>query len=584
MTCIKTQLIRICIVNSFLLLCLCALKAQQGFDIDGVANQLNDPKKIGHIATESLGKEIFQSGSADFILSALEAKMNGHAAWAYFYMIKSTAVYLKGFNSDINNLEPILNPAVKPEAMELFAKAMNEAYLTRNDQFIAQTSIVYGLRCYAMNELELAVTYALNGLELNDKLKLENSPPNHMMVGEILYKIREYKESVKHSLKAYSIWEKLNATSEKKRMMWSCNTAALGYHRLQQYDSAFFWYKKGIQLADEIKLPVWRGIISGNMGQIYFEQKKFDTALSLLQKDYNISKEERLYDNAANSLQWAARTQLALGNKEKALEYVREAFNLLEKIPNTNYLRNTNEAAMEVFKSMGEYDSAFFYNAKYNALNDSLERVVALSGIAVSKARANDEKSRYSIQSLQKEKEKQLLYRNILIAVIILLGIIGFLFITRQRLKSRLEVEMMQKEITTARQQMNMFTQNILEKTNLIEKLEQQLSGNGISSEQQLLITELCHQTILTEDDWIRFKLLYEKIYPGFFKQLKQKASDITIAENRMAALIRLQLTTKQIAAMLGISVDSVHKTRQRLRHRIHLNSDENLDDFIAAI
>ena len=51
-----------------------------------------------------------------------------------------------------------------------------------------------------------------------------------------------------------------------------------------------------------------------------------------------------------------------------------------------------------------------------------------------------------------------------------------------------------------------------------------------------------------------------------------------------MAALIRLQLTSKQMAAMLGISVDSVHKTRQRLRQRLQLNPDVNLDDFIAGI
>jgi DNA-directed RNA polymerase specialized sigma24 family protein len=51
-----------------------------------------------------------------------------------------------------------------------------------------------------------------------------------------------------------------------------------------------------------------------------------------------------------------------------------------------------------------------------------------------------------------------------------------------------------------------------------------------------------------------------------------------------MAALTRLQLTSKQMAAMLGISVDSVHKTRQRLRQRLQLGSDKNLDEYIAGM
>lgn len=592
MSCFKTQLFRICITGSLVIVCLCSSNAQsKSFNVDEVAKELNDPLKIGRIAVESLGGEVFQSGNADSILNALEAKMKTHAARCYFYIIKSTAVYLEGYKNDLNIYEQKLDPAVKPAAMELFAKAMQEAYLTGDDRFIAQISIVYGLRCYAMKELELAATYALNGLELNEKLNIENSPPNHMVVGEILYRIREYKESVKQSLKAYTKWEQQNATSEKKRMMWSCNTAALGYHRQGLYDSAFIWYRKAMQLADELKLEVWNGIISGNMGQIYYEQKKYDTALALLLTDHRISTKEGLFDNAANSLQWAARTNIQLGNKTTALQQVREALALLKNNPDVQYLRNTYYTATEVFKALGGYDSAFYYNAKHAALNDSLERVIALSGIAVSKARANDEKNRYSIQSLQKEKEKQLFQRNILMAAIVLLGIVGFLIITRQRLKSKLRVERMQQEtqrmeqeITAAREQLNMFTENIVEKTSLIEKLEEQVKSKGLSADKELLIAELSQQTILTEDDWLKFKSLFEKIYPSFFQKLKENAGDITVAEQRMAALTRMQLTSKQMAAMLGISVDSVHKTRQRLRQRLQLSSDINLEEYIAGI
>jgi tetratricopeptide (TPR) repeat protein/DNA-binding CsgD family transcriptional regulator len=588
----KTQFFRICIVISFVWCCLCSVNAQpKPFDVNEVAKLLNDPLKKGQIAVESLGAEVFQSGNADSILIALEAKMKTHAAWCYFYIIKSTAVYLEGYKNDPNIHEQKLDPAVKPAAMELFAKAMQEAYLTGDDWFIAQISIVYGLRCYAMKEFELAATYALNGLELNEKLNIENSPPNHMVVGEILYKIKEYKESVKQSLKAYTKWEQQKATGEKKRMMWSCNTAALGYHRQGLYDSAFIWYRKAMQLADELKLTVWNGIISGNMGQIYYEQQKYDSALTLLVTDYRISTKEGLFDNAANSLQWAARTNIQLGNKTTSLQQVREALALLKNNPDVHYLRNAYYTATEVFKALGDYDSAFYYNAKHGALNDSLERVIALSGIAVSKARANDEKSRYHIQALQREKEKQLLQRNILIAAIILLGIVGFLVITKQRLKTKLRVERMrqetqrmEQEIASASEQLNMFTENIVEKTTLIEKLEEQVKGNGLSADKQLLITEISQQTILTEEDWMKFKSLFEKIYPSFFQELKENSADITVAEQRMAALIRLQLTSKQMAAMLGISVDSVHKTRQRLRQRLQLNADLNLEEYIAGI
>ena len=591
MSLFKTRLHHICILLMFGFHFICHADAQAPLNVTEIEKLFNNKSTGFKISIDTLAKDVYASGKAQLILKELESKASNNHFRSRLFMLKASIIYYESIQPQQNELEQNVDPKIKPVALDLLAKSMQEAYLSGDAWLIAQTSLNYGYFCAAIKELEYAVTYTTNGLELNEKNNFENTPVDYQVVGELLFKIREYEESVKFSLKALKTWEFGQVERDIKRMMWVCNTTALGYHRLQMYDSAFFYYNKAMQYADELKLDVWKGIVSGNMGQIYFAQTKYDTALSLLQTDYSISKKEKLYDNAANSLQWAARTQLQLGNKEVALQQVREAFKLLAIIPNMNYLRNTYQTAAEVFKSMGEYDSAFYYNTKYSVLNDSLERVVALSGIAVSKARANDEKSRYSIQSLQKEKEKQVLLRNILIGAILLLGMVGFLVITKQRLKAKLEVaqveqekQLMQHEMASAREQLNMFTENIVEKTSLIEKLEEQVKDKVVSNEQQSLITEISHQTILTEDDWIRFKLLYEKIYPGFFQQLKKTAADITLAEQRMAALIRLQLTSKQIAAMLGISVDSVHKTRQRLRQRLQLSSNVNLDEFIEGI
>jgi DNA-binding CsgD family transcriptional regulator len=64
--------------------------------------------------------------------------------------------------------------------------------------------------------------------------------------------------------------------------------------------------------------------------------------------------------------------------------------------------------------------------------------------------------------------------------------------------------------------------------------------------------------------------------------KLKDSFPDITSAEQRMAALTRLRLTTRQIASMLGISVDSVHKSRQRLRQRLNLAADASLEEVLS--
>ena len=110
------------------------------------------------------------------------------------------------------------------------------------------------------------------------------------------------------------------------------------------------------------------------------------------------------------------------------------------------------------------------------------------------------------------------------------------------------------------------------------------MQESNASSGQQETILVLSNLTILTDEDWDKFKLLFEKIYPMFFQRLKTTTPDITVAEQRMAALIRLQLTTRQMASMQGISPDSVHKTRQRLRHRLSVSNETNLERFLGHV
>ena len=553
---------------------------------DSWLKKLSDPGDKYNAGFNQLDSLLLVTDSVStflFLNELLEiGKKKGNHFQARFNCIKSRQLYNK-------NLKKL--PEVKEEVKQLFSRAIHEAYQSDDDYLIAFVSLRYGGLIYHFGELELAVMYSMNGVELYEKLAGENTPQVYQSLSDLLYKIKEYRESVAYSHKAIHAWENTYPGPYRYPVMLCMNTVALGYHRQNMYDSALIFYNKSLQLADKIKNEVWKGIISGNMGQVYYQQQKYDSALALLSLDYRTSKAAGYYDNAANSLQWAARTELAKGNKSTALAHVRESLQLLQKRPDLNYLNNTYFAAVKIFEASGSYDSALHYNKLYTRLNDSLERVIIVSSLAISKARMNDEKSRYSIQNLQKEKNAQALMRNIIISGVLLLAVLALLVVNSWRIRSKHRLEkimqdklMMEQEMASAKSQLKMFTQNIIEKTVLIESLEQRAKNQTRTAEHQQIITQLSAQTILTEEDWEQFKALFEKIYPGFFINLKEKVMDITIAEQRMAALSRLHLTARQMAAILGISVDSVHKSRQRLRLRLQLASDINMEEYLANL
>ena len=601
MTAIRRNTLHLILLVGFLPTCTIASSQRKlGLEPDKWAVELS---KGGLTEVNSMGSLSSQLMQADTLralrfLDSVESSDNakGYFFTAHFCMVKAKYLYDKfgGYDKYKDRASKELKP-IKEQMMKLYADAIDAAYHTEDDRTIGWVSFYSATLMRHFGETGWAVMYSKNGVDLFEKAKYDVEPTVYIVLAELLYEVREYEESMIYAKKGIFAWEKVKDEKDYqdayRYKIRGLVTIGLINYKNNQPDSASAYYRQALQLATERKDSLWRGKVLGNMGRIMYAQNKLDSAYSLFKTDYQNSKTDSMYDNAANASDWAARANLARGNKVAALGEARAAIRLLSLWPSGPYLRDTYYTLTQVFRALGNYDSAFYYNDRYTELNDSLEKEVATSSLAISKAKLNDEVSRFNIQKLNKEKQTQIVLRNIIIAGIVLLSILILLILNRNRLKTKVKMEriekekiLMEQEIASAQTQLKMFTENIIEKTNLIEKLEQQIIGRDISAGQQAIITELTLQTILTEEDWNKFRSLFEKIYPGFFIKLKEKFPDITLAEQRMAALTRLRLTTKQIASILGISIDSVHKTRQRLRQRLQVDAETTIDELISKL
>ena len=79
------------------------------------------------------------------------------------------------------------------------------------------------------------------------------------------------------------------------------------------------------------------------------------------------------------------------------------------------------------------------------------------------------------------------------------------------------------------------------------------------------------------------FKAYFEKAYPGYMRRLRSAFPTLSDAEERLFLFIKLNLNRKEVAAMLGISADSVKKTRYRLRKRLLLTEEGDLDGYVRG-
>jgi tetratricopeptide (TPR) repeat protein len=558
--------------------------------------QLNEVNSLGSLTQQLI--EVDSVRSARFLDSLERSPLaRGYFFRTFFCMIKADVLYAKYGSLEkfkdrhAKELQPI-----KEQMMKLYADALDAVYRTGKDITIGWVNFYSARRMRHFGETSWAVMYSKNGVDLFEKVGYPVEPPVYTELAELLFDVREYDEASLYARKGLLAWKGNNyEEAYKERFPYKFKIRALqtighGFYQRRLYDSAAVYYQQALSIAVSNNDNTWTGKCLGNIGRLLYAARQFDSAYTLFNKDY-VANKDSAYHDAARASYWMANTSLNKGQALQALEEARQAVRLLKRWPEGNYLRDSYASLSQIFRAMGNYDSAFYYNDRYQVLHDSLEKQVATSSLAISKAKLNDEVSRFNMERLDQQKKTEVLWRNILIVGILLVAVICIIAVNRQRLKEKIQKEQTEKEkqfveqeVASAREQLRMFTSSIVEKTSLIEKLEEQVRGKTASAEQQAIMNELSQQTILTQDDWTRFKLLFEKIYPGFFIQLKEKFPEITVAEQRMAALTKLRLTTKQVASMLGISVDSVHKSRQRLRQRLQISSDDSLDELVAQL
>lgn len=111
-----------------------------------------------------------------------------------------------------------------------------------------------------------------------------------------------------------------------------------------------------------------------------------------------------------------------------------------------------------------------------------------------------------------------------------------------------------------------------------IEELNNATAGNHENKRYEMLSAIL-----LEKDDELRFRKNFNDLYPGFIDKLRHEYPNLTSGNELLCMLIALNMKNEEIALALGISRDSLATSRYRLRSRLNLSKDTDLDNFIKS-
>lgn len=154
-----------------------------------------------------------------------------------------------------------------------------------------------------------------------------------------------------------------------------------------------------------------------------------------------------------------------------------------------------------------------------------------------------------------------------------------------------LKNEKLQADIEHKNSQLASTAMNLVRKMEIFSKIKDDLNAfknneelKPASKELQKIIRLIDSELDVTQE-WEQFTDHFDQVHSNFLKKLKEQWPDLSPTELKMAAYLRLNLTSKEIAHLMSISIRGVETGRYRLRKKLGLTSNEtSLYDFLMSI
>jgi tetratricopeptide (TPR) repeat protein/DNA-binding CsgD family transcriptional regulator len=378
------------------------------------------------------------------------------------------------------------------------------------------------------------------------------------------------------------------------------NACVLGrsYLQLSSYDEArreFEWALEQLPV-ERVKHTAWAGILNGDIGLTLFEEKKYEKAVPYLQKGLSLCEQSQLWDNASRFSAKLARIELIRQEPQRAYKVAELTLTMARRIrdsvqPIGLYMTEPYQLMSDCSRALGRYMQAVLYADSAALASEQWHQVRDVAH--KHKAEIAIELERHEAQQalLEKEKERQLLYRNGLLLLTLLGLVIAALLYNRQNLKDRHRQQQLLAEKQLAETELEHAVaqlQQLRQRNKLIAKVEKRWETQAANTlrdfARQQMLNELHHSVLLTEDAWRAFTNLLDKVYPGFQYRLKAKLPGLSPAETRFLTLQKLGYTHQEMAAMLGVGLGAIRQYRLRLRRKLNLADDGEIEQLVAKI
>lgn len=473
-----------------------------------------------------------------------------------------------------------------------------------------------GLSYDYMRLTDLAMNYYTKALDIAQKNNLnEEEAILCNNIASVFQTQKKYDESDSLFKRAIIINEELKVP---QRLFVNYNNLSVNYAHKKDYNKALEYAFLAVHQLDATKDSDMIILMQRNIGSIYLKQKEPRMALQLLKQveEYQLKHHQEYYLTGTYLIM--TNVYNLLEQKEMVGNYLKKALALSDKYNNVYDKKVLLVELSNYYEGIGQHRTAFEMLKQSMALKDSLynseeeERTRNLSG-------AYDEERMLQERLIRIENNHAVVMQKVYIMVVsgvvllVVIAVCTIYWLKKQKKKTRralcdyarqkrdqmerqegkiisllndqeqLKLELEQNE----RKQMSYSLQDTKNKefiAQLTDRLKQLLLDmNPKETQVKKQIREIISQLNQIDSNNILqdFRDSFESIHHHFYENLNEEYPTITMKEMRLCALLRLGLSTKEIADITFKEVRSVESARNRLRKKLQISQTEDLQKFL---
>lgn len=399
------------------------------------------------------------------------------------------------------------------------------------------------------------------------------------------YEARDYLH-LAYRMKNLTVYDSMQVT----------NTLGLICRDTKKPECSKTYFLQTLEIAKRNNNIAWIGNSSGNLGNYYFTVKDYKNARKFALVDYENSLKANDPSSAISVLSILVRINVASGDLIAAKQELLQQEKLLQQ-------ENTTRNRLEYLTAKESYLEAI---GDYKVLHETHKNLVATQDtLAARRDKENNLRTEFQVRfeaeqgkvkflNERKIRLEQLYISLVIISIIIMISLALIIYQINKRRKTEKEIlrkekEQLNNELQSTEKEMRAIIHRLIKKNEIIEILENDLDemqkNNHIKEDEKLeLKSKLQSFILLTDENWISFKVLFEKLNPNFFERITLHLPDLTPSEIRMVTLLKLNLSVNEMARALAISVESVRRGSLRLRKKLGINDHDDLVKFILSV